>query len=227
MKIRALLPILLLLPACTAVHYESPRFDELTRGHQKIAVLPFEMVFTGKVPRGLAPEDVRLIEEDESVAFQWSLYNRLLNRSSVHRRRPILVDLQPVEMTNRLLAENGIGIRDSWTMDTGELARLLGVDAVVRTSVTKARYLSDGASFGIAVGLDVAYEATDGLAALFLPPGLAKTHDIWADSLVERGADGRLLWKVGVHRATDWTRPANDVIAGITKKLARKFPYRG
>ena len=40
------------------------------------------------------------------------------------------------------------------------------------------------------------------------------------------GDDGGVLWKVVVERETDWTRPANSVIAGITRKLARKFPYR-
>ncbi len=112
-------------------------------------------------------------------------------------------------------------------MEAGQLAEVLGVDALVRTRVEKARYLSDPASLGISVGLDVLYQATEGHAALVLPPGLAKTYDIWADSLVVRGEDGALLWKVGVHRETDWSRPANDVIAGITKKLAKKFPYRG
>lgn len=227
MRLRYLPPIALLLAACTAVHYESPRFDQLTEGHRKVAVLPFEIVLTGKTPAGLSSEVVARIEEGESVAFQDALYNRLLNRSSVHRRRPILIDLQPVEITNRRLAERGIALRDTWTMAAPQLAAILGVDALVRTRVEKARYLSDPASFGVSVGLEVLYQATEGHAAALLPPGLAKTHDIWANSLVVRGEDGELLWKVGVHRATDWSRPANDVIFGITKKLAKKFPYRG
>ena len=58
------------------------------------------------------------------------------------------------------------------------------------------------------------------------PWGLSKTHDVFADGSLLAGDDGDLLWKVAVHRATDWRRPANDVIEGLTKKLARKFPYR-
>ena len=110
-------------------------------------------------------------------------------------------------------------------MPPEELAEILGVDAVVRTRVKKTRYMSDLASYGIDVGIyvahDVIHDVTDGEVHLPIPWGLTKTHDIWA-----AGEDGALLWQVAVRRATDWTRPANDVIEGITKKLAKKFPYR-
>ena len=54
-----------------------------------------------------------------------------------------------------------------------------------------------------------------------------ETSWIWADSVLVGADEGEVLWKVGVHRETNWSRPANDVIAGVTKKLAKKFPYRG
>jgi hypothetical protein len=71
------------------------------------------------------------------------------------------------------------------------------------------------------------YEATEGHAAWLIPPGLTRTHDIHVDSALVSCPEGDLLWKVEVHRATDWRRPANDVIVGLTKKLSKKFPYRG
>lgn len=226
MKTLHLLPIALLLAACTATHYESPGFGALTIEHREVAVLPFEMRFAGKAPRNLTAEDVYRIEEAESLAFQRGLYYRLLNRSSAHRRRPILIDLQPPETTNRLLDEHGIGLRQSWTMSPAVLADVLGVDAVLRTSVLKTRYLSAPASLGRSVGLEILYESTDGAAGLLLPPDLAKTHDIAIDSALLSGDDGKLLWQVGVDVATDWSRPANDVIDYVTRRLAKKFPYR-
>ena len=48
----------------------------------------------------------------------------------------------------------------------------------------------------------------------------------FADGALLSGRDGGLLWRVAVYRETDWTRPANDVIEGLTRKLARKFPYQ-
>ncbi len=224
MKARwALLTLVVFSISCTAVDYKSPRFGEKAGYHQTIAVLPFEMVFTGKAPAGITAAQIATIEEIESLAFQTSLYYRLLNRIGKGR---IYIEIQQVEETNRILADNAIGIRTSWGMPSHELAHILGVDAVVRTNVRKTRYMSDLASFGIEVGAHLAYEITDGSAAWFLPPWLSKTHDVFADSSLMNGRDGGLLWKVAVHRETNWSRPANDVVEGITKKLAKKFPYR-
>ncbi|MCP4200982.1 MAG: hypothetical protein GY769_03520 [bacterium] len=212
--------------ACTAVNYTSPSFPEVALDHQEVAVLPVEMVFTGKAPKGLAAEDILLIEEGESLAFQASLYNYLLNRSSPHRRRPVWISIQPIETTNQLLREEGLAIRDTWALPADELAEVLEVDAVVRTRVRKTRYLSDLASFGIAVGVHVVLEALDEDHAWLLPWG-PRTYDIYAEGQLVTADEGTLLWKVAVNRETDWSQPANDVVRGITRKLAKKFPYRG
>lgn len=216
-----------LATACTTVHYESPRLAGRPADRETIAVLPFEMVFAGKLPPNLPVEELRAIEAGESLAFQQALYDQLLDRSSAHRDRPILVRVQPVETTNRLLDEGGIALRDTWEMTPETLAETLGVDAVLRTRVEKTRYMSELASWGTEVGLHVLHEASDGRVDWLIPPGLTRTDDIYADSALLSCEDGDLLWKVAVHRATDWRRPANDVVAGITRKLAKKFPYRG
>lgn len=227
MKARTLPLLLALLAGCASVDYRSPAFEQRAAGHRSIAVLPFEMVFTGKAPRGLTAEQILAIEEAESVAFQRALYHRLLRRSSADRRRPILVRIQPAEQTGRLLAEHSIPIRESWAMTPDALADLLGVDAVVRTTVYKTRYLSDLASFGLEVAWDVLlHELSDGEIQL-LPVGMVKTHDIRAESAVLDGRDGQPLWQIAVERQADWTRGTDAVIDGITKRLARKFPYRG
>lgn len=227
MKRAMILTAAALLAACTAVHYESPRLAQRAPGQETIAVLPFEMIFTGKISADLRPEEILAIETGESLAFQHTLYDQLLDRSSATRKRPILVRLQPVETTNRLLDESGIALRQVWEMPAETLAATLGVEAVLKTRVEKTRYMSEFASWGTEVGLHVLHEASEGRIDWLIPPGLTRTDDIYADSTLVSGADGDLLWKVAVHRATDWRRPANDVVVGITRKLAKKFPYRG
>ena len=226
MRRLTLLLLIVSLTACTAVDYTSPRFPEVALDHQSVAVLPVEMVFTGKAPRRLTAEDIMLIEEGESLAFQASLYNYLLDRSSLHRRRPIWISIQPIDRTNQLLAEEGLAIRDTWVLPAEELTEVLGVDAVVRTRVRKTRYLSDLASFGVAVGIHVALEALHEDHAWLLP-WAPRTYDIYAEGLLLAADEGTLLWKVAVNREADWSQPANDVVRGITRKLAKKFPYRG
>ena len=227
MKKTILLLAVASVTACTTVNYTSPGFPDAAQDHRMIAVLPVEMVFTGVVPRGLEAADIERIEEGESLAFQATLYNYLLDRSSTHRRNPIRIAIQPVELTLMRLDQEDLAIRDTWALPAKELAELLGVDAVVRTRVRKTRYLSDLASYGIGVGLHVVHEATNGEYDWLLPWGMTKTYDVFAEGELLAAEDGALLWKVVVHRATDWTQPANDVVRGITRKLAKKFPYRG
>ncbi|MCW8985133.1 MAG: hypothetical protein OQK55_07300 [Thermoanaerobaculales bacterium] len=229
MKSRRILfaTVLLFAAACSTVNYESPQFAERAQHHQVIAVLPFEMVLAGDPPENLTALQIAQIEEAESVAFQEAYYYRLLHQASVHRKHPIRIDIQPVDTTNRLLAAAGIGIRESWAMSAKSLASVLRVDAVISTSVQKTRYLSDGESFGVDLGLQVVNEVTQGRLAPVLPWGLVKTHDIWANCELIDSVDGAVIWQTDLAQATDWQYPANQVIAGFTQELAKKFPYRG
>ena len=222
-----LITTLLFVAACSTVNYESPEFAERARHHQIIAVLPFEMVLAGDPPDNLTALQIAQIEEAESVAFQEAYYYRLLHQASVHRKHPIRVDIQPVDTTNRLLDAAGIGVRESWGMSAKALASVLRVDAVISTSVQKTRYLSDGESFGVDLGLQVVNEVTEGMLAPVLPWGLVKTHDIWANCELIDSVDGAVIWQTDLAQATDWQFPANQVIAGFTEELAKKFPYRG
>jgi len=219
--------VLLFAAACSTVNYESPQFAERAQHHQIIAVLPFEMILAGDPPGNLTASQIAQIEEAESVAFQEAYYYRLLHQASVHRKHPIRIDIQPVETTNRLLAAAGIGVRESWGMSAKELSSVLRVDAVISTSVQKTRYLSDGESFGVDLGLQVVNEITEGKLAPVLPWGLIKTHDIWANCELIDSVDGAVIWQTDFTQATDWQYPANQVIAGFTEELAKKFPYRG
>jgi hypothetical protein len=227
MRIAHLLGTAALLASCTSVHYESPRLGEGDPGGETVAVLPFEMVLAGNQPEELSSEEITTIEEVESLVFQSSLYGFLMDRSSASRKRPIQARIQPIEVTNRLLREADVSVRDSWTLSSETLARILGVDGLIRTRVEKTRYLSDLASWGAEVGLEVAREVTGSEGEWLIPPGLTRTDDIFADSELVSALDGELLWKVVIKRSTDWRRPANDVVAGITRKLSKRFPYRG
>jgi hypothetical protein len=219
--------VLAVIAACSTANYQSPQFAERARHHQIIAVLPFEMVLTGDTPEDLTAQQIVEIEEAESVAFQEAYYYRLLHQASVHRKHPIRIEIQPVETTNRLLAEAGIGVRESWTMSAKSVASILSVDAVISTSVRKTRYLSAGESFGVDFGLNVFNEVTEGKLASLLPWGLVTSDEIRANCELIDALDGAVIWQIDLAQATDWRCPANQVVAGFTEELAKKFPYRG
>lgn len=207
-------------------YYVTPSFYEKSNGHRIIAVLPYEMIFTGKKPKKLSVQQIRKIEEMESLAFQQSLYEMLLDEST-HGPQPIRIAIQPIRKTNRILERNGIGIRESWEMDATQLARLLQVDAVVRTRIIKKRYMSQSTSFGIEMGtaiLDAIVNKDD--SPFFFGGVRLATNAIKAECAICNGLDGDVLWNIDIVDDTDWRQTANSIIQHINSFFAAKFPYR-
>jgi len=221
--IASVLLLVLTVQFCGRGIYTNPVFLEKTAGHRIIAILPFEMIFTGKKPKKLTVEDAAKLEEVESIAFQRSLYQSLFHETTRYRD-PVRIDIQPVTRTNRVLDKNGIGIRDSWHMDEAELARLLGVDAVVSTRVIKRRYMSGLASFGLEVGTSILNAILEDSPLFIILP--TTTNRIKAECYIFNGLDGAVLWESAVVDETDWRLEANAIVDGVTHHFARRFPYR-
>jgi hypothetical protein len=215
--------LVLFLQFCGGGQIIDPIFLEKTSNHKEIAILPFEMVFRGKKPKKLTEEQIRDIENHESIAFQRSLFNSLCYQYT-RRWNPLSIKIQSVQQTNRILAKHGIDIRESWSLDSQQLARLLRVDAIVRTRVEKKRYMSGLASFGIEVGnsiLNALLEETP--LSIFIPN---PTKRIVAECYLLNGRDGEILWESRVKDDADWSLPANQIINDINHHIASNFPYR-
>src|SRR5437868_14660125 len=69
---------ILIILSCSHKSYTTSYFDQQTLHHKIVAVLPAEMIFTGKQPENLTLQDISKIEEQESRNFQQSLYNSIL-----------------------------------------------------------------------------------------------------------------------------------------------------
>lgn len=217
---------LLLLPfliSCKS-YFLATDFDTRTANHKTVAVLPFEMIFTGVKPEKLTNEDMQIIEEGESKAFMISFYNEIL-RSTRGGKKPIRVDVQHFDKTLSILKTNNIDIRSSWKEDPGKLAKILGVDAVIKTRVEKHRLMSDLASYGIDLGTRILGILSDYKIWLWLPPNLAKSKEVKSSSsLLDNG--GATLWSIAYDIDADWRSPANEIIDQINRKSAKHFPYR-
>ena len=225
-KLKILFPtmIIILITACSP-HYLSNRFEELTSDHQVIAILPFEMRFTGLMPKQMHEADILLIEEAESRAFQYSFYNQLLRRSR-RQKKALKVEVQDHGKTLALLEKNGISIRDSWNMLPEDLAPILGVDAVVRARIQKARIMSDLASFGIDVGRDLLNRVARIPVGIWMR-GLSNQNKIVvADFALFNKEIGTTLWSIEFDEDADWRKPANQMVDEISRRAIRKFPYK-
>lgn len=214
--------MVLMLQFCAKGRFYPSDFYEKTADHRIIAILPFEMVLTGKHPKKLNTEQIKKIEEVESLVFQNSLYHQLLGESTGYRA-PLRIDVLPIVETNRILENYDVGIRESWYIDPREAARLLKVDAVVKTRINKRRYMSNLASFGIELGNTILEILSDSSLWIFFPN---RTNDIKAQCYLFDGSDGSTLWGIDILEGVDWSMPANEMIDRITGLVARKFPYR-
>ncbi len=215
---------LFLFSSCTP-YFQSANFDTLTADHTRIAVLPFDMIFTGRMPDQLEEEDILRIEEAESQAFQISFYNELL-RSTKRGRRNLRVDIQHHRSTLKILEDKGISIRESWSMSPDELADILEVDAVVRANIEKARFMSDLASYGIELGVDIINVLTNYQLWPLFPPFSTQNKAVVADFTLFEQKEGTVLWSISFDKGADWREPANQIIDQISRKAAKKFPYR-
>jgi hypothetical protein len=108
-------------------------------------------------------------------------------------------------------------------MEDKKLAKLLGVDAIVRMQITQKRYMSDYASYGIHVAKSIINK----------PPfnnkfpvsnRLEKTEDIYAYCSVV--SNNITLWNNNYKSAADWNNPSNVIIEHITGNFGRNFPYK-
>ena len=214
--------LVLFTTSCRHRHYQSSLFEQQTRNHKLIAILPAQMVFTGKQPKDLTTEQIAEIEDRESLAFQESLQNGIL-RNANNRKYEMYIAIQDIGTTRKLLEDNGISVRESWNYDDRKLAQLLGVDAIVRMRIQKQRYMSDLASMGVGIGQQI-LTAIGNNNRVGVPYVHNKTADIYAScNLV---SNSQTLWNDSYKRATDWDTPSDVVINNITNNFGERFPYK-
>lgn len=218
---KKIVPFLLLLIfiSCSRRHHVPSITMQKLSSHRLVAVLPAEIIFTGKQPKNITAEDIQKMEESESKTFQQFLHDNILQTSMNDRRYHLTVSVQNYINTISLLQENNISIRDSWYKTDDELAKILKVDAVIRMKIQKNRYMSDAASMGIDYGRQVV-NAIAKRNTVYVPN---KTNDIIATCSVI--SQGETLWNRNYRRASDWDTPADYVINNITNNFAYYIPY--
>jgi len=217
--------LLLLAAGCSSPYYIVSDFDERTADNHTIAVLPFEVIFTGTMPKDMTQEHMDNIQEAESKAFQISLYNQIL-ASTKGGKKPFRIDFQSYDKTTGILKDNNISIRESWNTDPQKLAEILGVDAVVKAHVEKARFMSDLASYGIEVGTDLINWLSNYHAADWIPGGMTISKEVKTSYALIDKNNGTTLWSIHYDIESDWREKANAIIDHINHKAAKYFPYR-
>ena len=212
----------LALSSCSNKYYTANNFQEKTEDHKVVAILPAEIVFSGKLPKNSTPEVIAKAEEAESVNFQYALFNSILNHANT-RKYITTVNFQDINTTLKILEQNNISVRDSWKKDDNELAKLLGVDAVIRMNIRKQRYMSDEASYGVSVAKQVIYRTGVG-SKVPVPNSVGKTYDVYASCNLL--SNNQTLWNDNYKRSADYDTQPNVIIEWITNDFGEHFPYK-
>jgi len=188
--------------------YVNPKFYSLARDHKKIAVVPFtvQLGLRPKERATLTDEQFKDMQRNEGLAAQSALVSWFLKKQNAQNYD---VQFQDVSTTNALLLKAGMDINDLSAYTPDELAKALGVDAIMGGMVKTSKPLSDGAS--IAMGALIGFYGSTNTGNISI-----KLNDSEA---------GDLLWKYDNDLSGSLGSDMDSIMDALMRKAAKKFPY--
>lgn len=204
--------------SCSNSFYSRSEYSSGPLDNMNIAILPYDVVNTGRIPNGLSDEDIESIETAESKAFQVSLHNQIVRR--LEKRDNYSIQIQHHSETNSLLKKGGYDLRFASTIPAADLADLLGVDVVIKSTIHKTQYLTDLESYGIQIAANILWVLTDswwwGLDS--------RTGDVRISSTAIDTKAGSSIWSASRNKATYWNRNTYDTIERINYRMSKRMP---
>jgi hypothetical protein len=204
--------LLLLLSAfifgCGPTIYKAQDFDTRTAGHKTVAILPAEVTISLRhnEMKNTTTEQLRESEEKTGLGIQDKMYTWFLKRSGKFK---YTVSFQDISKTNALLLQAGIKYADMQAKTKDELARLLGVDAVITTKASMKKPMSDGAA--VALGL--------------LVGAWGPTNDVQTSIVINEAQKGDLVWKYDYNASGSVGSNTDRLVNALMRNASRKFPY--
>ncbi|NVO85281.1 hypothetical protein [Hymenobacter terrestris] len=196
------------LTACSPTIYLAQDFSSYTPRHKTIAILPaaVTMQLRPNQARNTTAEQMHELEDKSGIDYQEQIYAWLLRRS---QQQGYTVGFQDVRQTNALLRESGIPSYELRTHSAQELAKILGVDAVLTTSVRTSKPMSDGAA--IAVGV--------------LVGAWGATNQANITVNINESDEGKLLWKYDYVASGSVGSSTENTVNALMRNASKRFPY--
>jgi hypothetical protein len=200
--------VALLLTSCGPKIYKSAEFDAALSRHKTVAILP------GDVTTQLRPNQAKKLTEEQIAELsrktgydiQDKMYSWFLRRSGKFH---YTVTFQDVTRTNALLKQAGIGYEDLATRDRAEIAKILGVDAVLQNRSRMEKPMSEGAA--VTIGL--------------LVGAWGSTNKVETTINIHDGKSANLLWKYDYEASGSVGSSTTKLVDALMKNAAKRFPY--
>ena len=186
--------------------FESPKLVQLAAEHKTVAILPFKASISYKrLPKNFDAQTNKDEEGKLGSNLQSGMYTYLLRKSADYT-----ITVQDTERTNVLLKQSEVYDKiDEMTPDA--LAKILGVDAVIKCSYAYEKTSSEGLAIA---------------KTLLIGFGTGKVASGEMTMNVYNGADGDLLWRFYKEMNEDVMSSANAVMERMMRKVGRNFPYQ-
>ncbi len=178
----------------------SPKFNELTKEHKVLAIIPFKSVLDLNTTQKADSEEI------EGKAVQTGLENYFNQRK---KRKKFTVEFQEIKTTNQILKDQKINYDDIGLYSSKDLARILGVDGIISGSIQLNVLLSQGIEKDSGLGDFLFFDSDFGRIAVKISDGMT----------------GKLLWKYDKAITRKGGKNTIEFIDSMMKKASRNFPY--
>jgi hypothetical protein len=225
--------IVLVFGGCSTTVNSTSGAQGRIKTHRSIAILPFEVRFDlrNKNRKKFTEKELAEVRHFMATGLQHHLYNWL---KSYSYRKSFTVTIQNTDITDSILAEKQISYMVLYNMGRTELARLLGVDAVLTPNVIFAQPNSEAAS--ILFSPANVYNPADPLNGLFfndLATQEMKMQVLLTDKFSEasmwtfetKTKNSKFTRQSGNNLKQNILSPLFDNIDKTLKKFIRNFPY--
>jgi len=202
--------LIILTTSCGPKIYKSAEFESVTVKHKIVAILPAEVSIKLRPneAKKMTPEEMQKNEETTGLTIQDKMYSWLLRRSE---SSDYTVKFQDVSKTNALLKSAHLEYADLRTKSKDEIAKLLGVDAVISSTVRMDKPMSEGAA--VAVGLLVGTWGT--------------TNNAFTTINIHEAKQGDLIWKYDYQASCSVGSSPDNLVNALMRNASKKFPYNG
>lgn len=207
-RLSVLIATILFMTACGPTIYKAQDFDSSTANHKIVAILPADVTIQLRPNerKKTTQEQLRETERKTGEAIQDKMYSWFLKRSGKFK---YTVTFQDISRTNALLSQAGINYETINTKTKDELAKLLGVDAVISTRASMQKPMSEGAA--VAVGI--------------LIGSWGSTNNVVTSISINEASAGKLVWKYDYNASGTVGSDPESLVNALMRNASKKFPY--